>query len=76
MSSKRQRKKMYKKIGVWGFEAVIIGNCFRGHRGTRHHFSIGTAVKICCVLSEKSFKCVDYDGFDQIVNFNHVKKIR
>ena len=77
MSSKRQRKKIYKKMGVWGFDAIVTGVRRDGQvKGIKHGFSIGTLVKF---VSESYVACdcksKDYN-YSQWVWKNHLKKIR
>ena len=77
MANKRQRKKMYKKQGVWGFDGIVTGNRFDGQiYGIQHGFAIGTLV---------NFHSEDYHAADcvskkypysQWVCNSHLKKIR
>lgn len=76
MSSKRQRKKIYKKMGVWGFDAIVTGvRSKAGGAGFKHYIPIGMPVKIVAE-TERAFDCRTTRGDFQLVWKGHVKKIR
>lgn len=84
MASKRQRKKLYKKMGLWGFDGIIVSNGSVAVRrnGWFHGFEIGTPVKFMKEQgsSPREIHCtgfvVDHGEQWQVVYVADIKKIR
>lgn len=74
--SKRQRKKIYKKMGVWGFDAIVTGcRTKAGGHGIKHGIPIGSPVTFL-KIDPTSIYCDPPRGVSQWVHKDHLKKIR